>query len=39
LTKQGLNIEEFPQSPGNLTIASQNLYELVEGRATFAGAS
>jgi phage terminase large subunit-like protein len=32
LTRQGLTIEEFPQSPGNLTIASQNLYELIEGR-------
>jgi phage terminase large subunit-like protein len=32
LTKQGIVIEEFPQSPGNLTIASQNLYELIEGR-------
>jgi phage terminase large subunit-like protein len=32
LTRQGLTIEEFPQSPANLTLASQNLYELVQGR-------
>jgi phage terminase large subunit-like protein len=32
LTRRGLMIEEFPQSPGNLTIASQNLFELIEGR-------
>jgi hypothetical protein len=32
LTREGIRIEEFPQSPGNLTIASQNLYELIEGR-------
>jgi phage terminase large subunit-like protein len=32
LTRQGLKIEEFPQSVGNLTIASQNLYELINGR-------
>jgi phage terminase large subunit-like protein len=31
LTRAGLVIEEFPQSPGNLTIASTNLYELITG--------
>jgi phage terminase large subunit-like protein len=32
LQKRGLLIMEFPQSSPNLTIASQNLYELVESR-------
>ena len=32
LARAGIRVEEFPQSPGNLTIASQNLYELIEGR-------
>ncbi len=32
LTKAGLRITEFPQTVPNLTAASQNLYELVEGR-------
>jgi hypothetical protein len=32
LQKRGLPIMEFPQSSPNLTIASQNLYELVESR-------
>jgi phage terminase large subunit-like protein len=32
LTKQGIKIEEFPQSPGNLTIASTNLFDLITGR-------
>jgi phage terminase large subunit-like protein len=32
LTRAGLPIEEFPQSSANLTAASQNLYELIEGR-------
>ena len=32
LAKQGVKIEEFPQSPGNLTIASQNLFELINGK-------
>jgi phage terminase large subunit-like protein len=32
LTRAGLPIEEFPQSPANLTAASQNLYELIEGQ-------
>ena len=29
LTQAGLPIEEFPQSPANLTAASQNLFELI----------
>ena len=32
LARAGLPIEEYPQSPPNLTAASQNLYELVTGR-------
>jgi phage terminase large subunit-like protein len=32
LRRAGLSIEEFPQSPPNLTQASQGLYELFEGR-------
>jgi phage terminase large subunit-like protein len=32
LTRAGLKIEEFPQSPANLTTASQNLYELIQGQ-------
>jgi phage terminase large subunit-like protein len=32
LTRAGVKVEEFPQSPGNLTIASTNLYELITGR-------
>ena len=32
LLNQGLPIEEFPQSPANLTAASQNLYELIEAQ-------
>ena len=32
LMRQGLPIEEFPQSSPNLTAASQNLFELVTGR-------
>jgi phage terminase large subunit-like protein len=32
LAKHGIKIEEFPQSPGNLTLASQTLYELIRGR-------
>jgi phage terminase large subunit-like protein len=31
LTAGGLPVEEFPQTSGNLTAASQNLYELIEG--------
>lgn len=29
LTRAGLQIEEYPQSPANLTAASQNLFELI----------
>jgi phage terminase large subunit-like protein len=29
LTRAGLQIEEFPQSPANLTATSQNLFELI----------
>lgn len=31
LTRQGVKMVEFPQSPGNITAASQNLYELIQG--------
>jgi hypothetical protein len=31
LRRLGLEIEEFPQSPPNLTAASQNLFELITG--------
>jgi phage terminase large subunit-like protein len=33
LAKAGVRIEEFPQSPANLTLASQNLYELIQGQS------
>jgi len=32
LMRAGMPVEEFPQSPANLTAASQNLYELITGR-------
>jgi phage terminase large subunit-like protein len=32
LLKRGVPMVEFPQSPANLTEASQNLYELIKGR-------
>lgn len=32
LANAGIRIEEFPQSSGNLTLASQNLFELIEHR-------
>ena len=32
LTRAGLNLEEFPQSPANLTTISQNLFELIRGQ-------
>ena len=32
LKREGIIIEEFPQSVPNLTEASQNLYELIKGR-------
>ena len=31
LTRAGLKIEEFPQTTANLTAASQNLFELING--------
>ena len=31
LTRQGVKMIEFPQSAGNLTTSSQNLYELIKG--------
>jgi phage terminase large subunit-like protein len=33
LAREGLKIEEFPQTVGNLTEASQNLYELIKSRS------
>jgi phage terminase large subunit-like protein len=33
LAKQGVPVEEFPQSSPNLTAASQNLFDLIESRA------
>ena len=32
LSRAGLRIVEFPQSPANLTAASQNLFELIQGQ-------
>ena len=32
LSRAGVKMQEFPQSPGNMTEASQHLYELVRGR-------
>lgn len=32
LTRAGLPMQEFPQSPANLTAASQNLFELIRGQ-------
>jgi hypothetical protein len=32
LSHQGIKMVEFPQSVGNLTAASQNLYELIKGQ-------
>jgi phage terminase large subunit-like protein len=32
LTRAGLRIVEFPQSPANLTAASQNLFELIQAQ-------
>ena len=29
LTRAGVQLEEFPQSPANLTMISQNLFELI----------
>lgn len=33
LQKRGLLVREFPQTVSNLTLASQNLYELIESRS------
>jgi phage terminase large subunit-like protein len=33
LAKQGVPVEEFPQSSPNLTAASQNLFDLIESQA------
>jgi len=32
LSRAGVRIEEFPQSPARLTLASQNLYELIQAQ-------
>ena len=32
LSRAGLLVEEFPQSPANLTTIAQNLFELVRGQ-------
>jgi hypothetical protein len=32
LTRAGVKLEEFPQSPANLTTISQNLFELIRGQ-------
>lgn len=32
LLRAGMPVEEFPQSPANLTAVSQNLYELITGQ-------
>jgi phage terminase large subunit-like protein len=32
LAKAGVRIEEFPQSPANLTSASQNLFDLIQSQ-------
>jgi hypothetical protein len=32
LSRAGVRMEEYPQSVPNLTEASQNLYELIQGR-------
>lgn len=32
LKREGIKIEEFPQTTANLTEASQNLYELIKGK-------
>ena len=36
LAKAGVTIQEFPQSVPNLTAASQQLYELIQGQASSA---
>ena len=32
LAREGIDVEEFPQTTGNLTDASQNLFEVIRGR-------
>lgn len=32
MQRAGINMVEFPQSPSNITAASQNLYELIKGQ-------
>ena len=32
LTRAGVRLQEFPQSPANLTTVSQNLFELIRGQ-------
>lgn len=32
LTRAGVQLQEFPQSPANLTTVSQNLFELIRGQ-------
>ena len=32
LSREGIDVEEFPQTTGNLTDASQNLFEVIRGR-------
>jgi phage terminase large subunit-like protein len=32
LARNGIKIEEFPQTTANLTLASQNLFDLIKGR-------
>jgi phage terminase large subunit-like protein len=32
MQRAGINMVEFPQSPANITAASQNLYELIKGQ-------
>ena len=39
LTKQGLPVEEFPQTSPNLTAASQNLFDLIESQRASAHAA
>ena len=33
LRRAGITLEEFPQTPNNLTSVSQNLFELIQGQA------
>ena len=36
LVKLGLRLEEYPQTPSNLTAASQNLYDLIKSQSLIA---